>query len=110
MPPIASSPSSTAAVSGKRSKRCALVAPPILNHLGVARPRVRCADRDELRSLVTGLEAPDGVFVDAHGVPLLEVPDLVLELDPRAAVDEHVHLLLVLVLVREGDAEAGRDP
>jgi hypothetical protein len=47
--------------------------------------------------------------VDADGVPLLQLPDLVAELDPRAAADEDVHLLLVLVLVGERDAVARLD-
>src|SRR6185437_7587080 len=106
---ITSSPSVTAAVSGNRSSS-GLVAPPILDDLGVARPRVRGADGDELGAVVAGLEAAHRVAMDSYRVPLLHVPDLVLELDPCAPADEHIHLFLVLVLVREGNAEARRDP
>src|SRR5436190_5792519 len=110
MPPTTSSPSSTPAVSGRSSIRPWLVAPPILDQLGVAGAGVGCPDRDELRAVVAGFEAPDRVAVEPDGVPLLQLPDLVLDLDARAAADENVDLLLLLVAVPPGDAEARRQP
>src|SRR5205085_7925966 len=46
------------------------------------------------------------VLVESHRVPLLDVDDLVLDLDPPGAPDDHVHLFLGDVLVPEGDAES----
>ena len=75
-------------MSGNSSIRPLLVAPPILGHVRVARARVRRADRDELGPVVAGFEAAHGVPVEADGVPLLQLADLVLDLDPAAAADE----------------------
>src|SRR2546426_6178945 len=97
-PPTTSSPFSTAAVSGKSSRReRELVVPPILDHLRVAGTRVRSANQQELGTLVARFEASHRVAVHPHGVPLLEVVDLLLDLDARAAIDEDVDLLLLLV-------------
>jgi hypothetical protein len=94
-------------VSGK-SSISAVVAPPLLNHLGVARTGVRGAHDEELGTRVARFDAPHRVLVDPNGIPRLEVPDLVLDLHPRAAADEDVDLLLVLVLVAERQPESGR--
>src|SRR5439155_463775 len=59
---------------------------------------------------VARLESTDRVAMQTHRVPLLELTDLVLDLDPGAAVDEDVDLLLLLVLVPEGDPEPRRHP
>jgi hypothetical protein len=48
--------------------------------------------------------------VDTNRVPLLEVPDLLLDLHPRTAADEDIDLLLVLVFVAERKSEPGRHP
>jgi hypothetical protein len=42
--------------------------------------------------------------------PTPQLDDLVVELQPGTAADEHVELLLLLVLVPEGDAEVGSEP
>ena len=47
--------------------------------------------------------------MDANGIPLLELLDLVLDLHPRCPADEDVDLLLVLVLVAEGQTKTGGD-
>ena len=56
------------------------------------------------------VNGPHRVFVDANRIPLLEVFDLVLDLHPRTAADEDVNLLLVLVLMAEGQSETWRYP
>ena len=57
-----------------------------------------------------GLEVPEGVARNPHGVELAELEHVVADLDPRAAADHDVDLLLVLVAVAERDAEARREP
>ena len=47
--------------------------------------------------------------MDADRVPRLELEDLVVELEPRAAVDEDVDLLLLVVGVPERHAVVRRD-
>src|SRR4029450_9979363 len=64
---------------------------------------------EDLEALRPGLVASPGTGRDAHGVPLLEVDDLVVELHPPAPAPDHVHLLLLLVRVAVRKAIARRD-
>src|SRR5204862_6495148 len=104
--PKPQSVSSTNRVSAIRSS----VAPPALSDLGVARPRVRRADRDDLRAFRPSFESSRHGVVDAQGVPLLQLDHLVLHLRAKAAADDDVHLFLVLVLVAERNPEVRLDP
>src|SRR5881227_196414 len=70
---------------------------------------MRRADDDDLETLRAGLVASPRTGRDAHGVPLLELDDLVVELHPPAPAQDHVHLLLLLVRVAVRKAIAGRD-
>src|SRR5205823_10076793 len=88
--------------------RVELVAPPARGHLGVARVVPR-AEGDELDPVRTGLDVSHRVLVDPDRVPLRQVDDLVLDLDPARAADDDVDLLLPHVLVTERHAEAGRE-
>src|SRR5687767_5492294 len=81
-----------------------LVGPPALFQLRVARVVAR-SEREVLRSLGSGLHVAHGALADSHGVPLLQVEDLVVELDAGAARDEDVDLLLRRVPVSEGNPE-----
>src|SRR4029450_12556919 len=67
------------------------------------------ADDKDLEALRPGLVASPGTGRDAHGVPLLEVDDLVVELHPPAPAQDHVYLLLLLVRVAVRKAIAGRN-
>src|SRR5438445_217412 len=87
------------------SLSCPLVGPPVLLDLGVAGAGTRRADREQLEPVGPGLEGARRVLRHAHRIPLAEVDDLVLELDPAAARENDVDLLLRLVPVPEGPAE-----
>src|SRR6266540_6088262 len=52
---------------------------------------------------------PASCFVESDGVPLAELDDFLLDLDPCGTANDDVDLLLPLVLVTERDAEAGRE-
>src|SRR4051794_15365163 len=90
----------------------ALVSPPVAPALDVfARvlAEIGRADDDDLEALRPGLVASPRAGRDAYRVPLLELDDLVVELHPPAPVQDHVHLLLLLVRVAVRKAIAGRD-
>src|SRR5437762_9599948 len=90
----------------------ALVSPPIALAFDVfarSLAEVGRADDDDLEALRPGLVASPRTGRDAHGVPLLELDDLVVELHPPAPAQDHVHLLLLLVRVAVRKAIAGRD-
>src|SRR5437762_7061216 len=90
----------------------ALVSPPVAPAVDVfarSLAEVGRADDDDLEALRPGLVAPPRTGWDAHGVPLLELDDLVVELHPPAPAQDDVHLLLRLVRVAVRKAIAGRD-
>src|ERR687886_2686971 len=90
----------------------ALVSPPVALTLDVfarSLAEIGRADDDDLEALRPGLVASPRTGRDAHGVPLLELDDLVVELHPPAPAQDHVHLLLRLVRVAVRKAIAGRD-
>src|SRR5207248_92088 len=92
--------------------QAALVSPPVALALDViARGRAEAgrADDDDLQAPRPGLVAPPRTGRDAHGIPLLELDDLVVELHPPAPPQDHVPLLLLLVRVAVRKAIAGRD-
>ena len=60
--------------------------------------------------LGTRLKAARRPYRDADCVPGLQPNHLIIELDLCAATHEHVNLLLLKVLMREGDAEVGGKP
>ena len=78
--------------------------PPVGNHLGVARIGAR-AEGEVLDAVRACLDGPHRVLRDPDRVPLAELHDLVLDLDPRRALDDDVDLFLVRVLVAEGHSE-----
>src|SRR5690349_20777539 len=89
-----------------------LVSPPVALALDVfARSvaKIGRADDEDLKALRSGLIASPHTWRDAHRVPFLQVDDLVVDLHPPAAVQDHVHLLLLVVRVAVGKAIAGRD-
>src|SRR5205807_5395181 len=67
------------------------------------------ADDEDLEPLRPGLVASPRTGRDAHGVPLFELDDLVVDLHPPASAQDHVHLLLLLVRVAVRKAVAGWD-
>src|SRR4051794_14968587 len=85
-----------------------LLLPPARRHLRFVRI-LAGAEREVLEPVRACLEVPHRALRDADRVPLRELDDLVLDLDPAGAADDDVDLLLGLVLVAEGDAEAGRE-
>src|SRR3954464_15317530 len=90
----------------------ALVSPPVALSLDVftaSLAEIGSANDDNLEALGPGLVASPRTGRDAHGVPLLEVDDLVVELHPPAPAQDHVHLLLRLVRVAVRKAIARRD-
>src|SRR5262249_20348668 len=92
--------------------RSGLVSPPVALALDVFAPSVAetgRADDEDLEALRTRLVTSPSAGRDAHGVPLLEVDDLVVDLHPPAPTHDHVHLLLRLVRVAVRKAIAGRD-
>src|SRR4051794_17842089 len=96
--------------SGPRSTP--LVSPPVplaLDVLAPVLPETGRADDDDLEAFRPGLVASPRAGGDAHGIPLPELDDLVVELHPPAPAHDHVHLLLLLVRVAVGKAIAGRD-
>src|SRR6185437_6437541 len=84
------------------------VAPPALLDLRVPRAGVWRTDRDQLDAFGAGLEPTRRLLRDAYRIPLLQLDDLVLELDPHAPVDDEVDLLLGLVPVAERNPEVRR--
>src|SRR5919206_4290417 len=90
----------------------ALVSPPVALALDVfarSLAEIGRADDDDLEAPRPGLVASPRTGRDAHGVPLLELDDLVVELHPAAPAHDHVHLLLLLVRVAVRKAIVGRD-
>src|SRR5437773_6141220 len=91
----------------------ALVSPPVTLAIDVfARglAEIGRADDEDLEALRPGLVASPRTGRHAHGVPFLELDDLVVDLHPPAPAHDHVHLLLRLVRVAVRKAIAGRDP
>src|SRR5919107_562783 len=89
-----------------------LVSPPVALALDVfARSfaEIGRADDDDLEAPWAGLVTSPRTGRHAHGVPLLELDDLVVELHPPASAQDHVHLLLPPVRVAVRKAIAGRD-
>src|SRR5712691_3066616 len=89
-----------------------LVSPPVAPAIDVfARSfaEIGRADDEDLEALRPGLVASPRTGRDAHGVPFLELDDFVVDLHPPAPVQDHVHLLLLLVRVAVRKAIAGRD-
>src|SRR5688572_8209798 len=72
-----------------------LLRPEVAEHLRVLVLGVGGADRQQLDAFRAGLDAAGGRPRHAHGVPLRELDDLVLELHPPAARDHDVDLLLL---------------
>src|SRR2546421_3981810 len=90
----------------------ALVTPPVALALDVfarSLAEIGRADDDDLEALRPGLIASPCTGRDAHGVPLFELDDLVVDLHPPASAQDHVHLLLLLVRVAVRKAVAGWD-
>src|SRR5262249_54345240 len=90
----------------------ALVSPPVAPALDIVTrslAEIGCADDDELETCRSGLVASPRTRRDAHRVPLPELDDLIVELHPTAAAQDHIHLLLLLVRVAVRKAIAGRD-
>src|SRR5262245_39325139 len=98
------------ATRGSPCFRPSLRLPPTLDRLGVARPGGRRANQEQLRAVRTGFEIPGRLRRHPHRVPRLELDHLVLELEPRAAREQHVDLFLPFVRVTERHAEVGRHP
>ena len=69
-------------------------------------PRGRRAEREQLGAVGPGFEGAHGARRHTQGVPDPEPHDLVVELRAKAATQEHVELLLLLVPVPPWDAEA----
>src|SRR4051794_29608445 len=95
-----------------RAGRSALVSPPVALTLHVfARilAEIGRTEDEDLEALGPALVASPRAGRDAHHVPLLDLDDLVVELHPAAAADDHVQLLLLLVRVAVREAIAGRD-
>src|SRR5215831_1404816 len=67
------------------------------------------AEDEDLETLRPALVASPRAGRDAHGVPLLDLDDLVVELHPPAPAHDHVHLLLLLMGVAVREAIVGRD-
>src|SRR3954471_5324586 len=90
----------------------ALVSPPVAPALDVfagSLAEIGRADDDDLEARRPGLVASPRTRRDAHRVPPLEVDDLLVELHPPAAAQDHVHLLLLFVRVAVRKAIAGRN-
>src|SRR5215213_11371371 len=90
----------------------ALVSPPVALALDVfarSLAQIRRADDDDLEACRPGLVASPCTGRDAHRVPFLELDDLVVELHPPAAAQDHVHLLLLPVRVAVRKPITGRD-
>src|SRR5918996_5924801 len=90
----------------------ALVSPPVAPAIDVfARSiaEIGRADDEDLKALRPGLVASPRTGRDAHGVPLLELDGLVVELHPSTPAHDHVHLLLLLVRTAVRKAIARRD-
>src|SRR5438045_7707588 len=89
----------------------ALVSPPVALAIDVfARglAEIGRADDEDLEAVRPGLVASPRTGRDAHRVPLLELDDRVVELQPPAPAHDHVHLLLPLGRVAVWKAAAGR--
>src|SRR5918995_1434050 len=82
----------------------ALFAPPARVHLGVERV-IACAEREVLDAVGPRLDVAHRVLVEADRVPLAQLDDLVLDLDPCGTANDDVDLLLPFVLVTERNAE-----
>src|SRR5207237_276517 len=65
----------------------ALADPPALNHLSVPRV-VACAERQVLEPIRARLDIPHRVLVEPNRVPLLQLDDLAVDLDPRRPTDD----------------------
>src|SRR5215203_4281471 len=78
--------------------RGSLVTPPVRHHLGVARVLSR-AEGDVLDAVRPRLHVAHRVLVEPDRIPLAELDDLAVDLDPGGAADDDVDLLLALVLV-----------
>src|SRR6478672_2562797 len=90
----------------------ALVSPPVALAIDVfarSLAEIGRADDEDLKALRPGLVASPRTGRDAHRVPFLELDDLVVELHPPTAAQDHIHLLLLLVRVAVRKAIAGRD-
>jgi hypothetical protein len=88
------------------------VSPPVSLPLHVV-PRALAelgrAEDEDLEALRSGLVPSPCTGRNAHGVPLLDRDDLVVELHPPAPADDHEHLLLLLVRVAVREPVVGRD-
>src|SRR5213080_2707140 len=90
----------------------ALVSPPVALAIDIfARSvaEIGRADDDNLEAFWPALVSSPRTGRDAHGVPFLELDDLVVDFHPSAPAQDHVHLLLLLVRVAVRKAIAGRD-
>ena len=65
------------------------------------------AERQQLEAVGACLEGAGDFGRDAEGVERAQLHDLVVELRPAAAAQDHVDLLLQSVVVSEGRADAG---
>src|SRR5215217_4916286 len=83
------------------------VAPPSRDHLRALLRSLRRPEGDHHSAVRTALQVAHRVARHPHGVPLSQVHDFVLDLDPRAALDDDVDLFLVDVLVAKRHAVAG---
>src|SRR4051812_13223422 len=98
--------------SCRDSPGLALVSPPVALAIDVfawSLAEIGRADDEDLEAPRPGLVASPRTGRDAHRVPFLELDDLVIDLHPPAAAQDHVHLLLLLVRVAVRKAIAGRD-
>src|SRR3954454_1949016 len=81
--------------------------PEVLQHLSILVVRVGRAEGEDLRAVRARLHPARRVAGHADGVQLAELDDVVAGLDAGAARDDDVDLLLLPVLVAEGEAEVG---
>ena len=89
-----------------------IVSPPVALAIDVSArilTEVGRADDEDLEALRPGLVASPSTGGDAHRVPLLELDDFVVDLQPAAPAEDHVHLLLLLVRMAVRKAIARRD-
>src|SRR5581483_4162670 len=89
-----------------------LVGPPVAPAVDVSarsRAEMRRADDEDLEAVGPGFVASPRTGRNPHGVPFLELDDLVVELHPAAPADDDVHLFLPDVRVAVREASVGRD-
>jgi hypothetical protein len=91
----------------------ALVSPPVapaIDVLAWSLAEIWRTEDEDLEAFRTGLVPSPRTGRDAHGVPLPDLDDLVVELHPSAPAHDHVYLLLLFVRVAVRKAIARRHP